>query len=208
MSDKFDPTAPAPPPTDPPPTPRRKPTRIPETGEHPEDLDWGNPRALAWEAARQGFLKGNVDGTYEDAALVADIVTENLVDQVPGLKFFVSNDIEPGGNSDVEVTTSLNGRLLRITRNNGNTGEERYGLTWTEFDNLMGRLLTLCDATFTDATQRKAFKDMVRQHVKEWVTACIIEAASDAGLPMNLTAPFTGGIPDEVLFGVEGQPTK
>lgn len=34
--------------------------------------------------------------------------------------------------------------------------------------NLVGRLLTLVDATFTDLEQRKAFKDMVSQTVYRW----------------------------------------
>lgn len=37
-----------------------------------------------------------------------------------------------------------------------------------QIGNLVGRLLTLVDATFTDLEQRKAFKDMVSQTVYRW----------------------------------------
>lgn len=191
---------------------RRKPSRMPETDDIAPDLDWGDTRAIAWESARQASLRATPEGTYEDHALIADIVAERLIDQVPGLAFFGSNKIRPMENNDQSIVVSLNGKLLRVYRGRdekgeSTSGEELYGLNWHEFDILVGRLLTLCDAIFTDPRQRKAFKDMVRQHVKEWVTSCIVNAAADAGLSMNLTAPFTGGIPDEELFGVEGQPT-
>lgn len=40
-----------------------------------------------------------------------------------------------------------------------------YTMNAVEESNLVGKLLTLCDATFTDKEQRKAFKDMVSQTV-------------------------------------------
>lgn len=36
------------------------------------------------------------------------------------------------------------------------------------FSELYGKLLTLCDATFTDATQREASKDMVKSTLSSW----------------------------------------
>jgi len=36
------------------------------------------------------------------------------------------------------------------------------------FSELYGKMLTLCDATFTDATQREAFKDMVKNTLSGW----------------------------------------
>jgi hypothetical protein len=87
--------------------------------------------------------------------------------------------------------------------------DELYGLNWREFDNLLGRILTLCDASFTDREQRKAFKDLVRQHLKEWVNGVMIEACADAGIDRPITAPFVGGVLDYDggLFGIEGEPT-
>jgi hypothetical protein len=212
VSDKVDPTEPASTSAGPIQTsPRRVPKRMPETGELPDDLDWGDMRGLIWEAGRQAALHATPCGPFQDAAVIADAVTERLADQVPRLAFFGSNRIRPGENADHSIVVSLNGKLIRVSSTDPSAKEgwnqELYGLNWHEFDNLNGRLLTLCDATFTDPRQRKAFKDMVRQHVKEWVTSCIVNAAADAGLSMNLTAPFAGGIPDEELFGVEGQPT-
>lgn len=131
----------------------------------------------------------------------------------PRATFFPTPGTEPGVNTDVLIRVSLNGKLISVCHQNsmGETvdGNELYGVNWTEFDNLVGRLLTLCDATFTDPVQRKAFKDMVRQHVKEWVNAIAVDAAADAGIERHLTAPFVGGVLDQVggLFGVEGEPT-
>lgn len=138
-------------------------------------------------------------------------------EQGPSCRFFDTDGTAPGINSDVEITISLNGRLIRVERGaaQGKKGipmswEELYGVNWEEFDNLIGRLLTLCDATFTDPIQRKAFKDMVRQHVKEWVNNISVDAAADAGMAVNRTAPFVGGVLDQPggLFGVEGGPTE
>lgn len=36
------------------------------------------------------------------------------------------------------------------------------------FSELYGKMLTLCDATFTDPTQREAFKDMVKSTLSGW----------------------------------------
>lgn len=132
----------------------------------------------------------------------------------PTVEFFDTNPeaIAPGVNTDVEVKVSVNGRLIVVKRGDEKAGlsyDERYGLNWSEFDNLVGRLLTLADATFADPIQRKAFKDLLRQHVKEWVTDCIMDAASDAGIQRPITVPFVGGVLDQPggLFGVEGEPT-
>jgi len=131
----------------------------------------------------------------------------------PSVGFFDTEAVAPGANTDVEVKVSINGRLIVVKRGGddekGAFYDERYGLNWSEFDNLVGRLLTLADATFTDPIQRKAFKDLLRQHVKEWVTDCIMDAASDAGIQRPITVPFVGGVLDQPggLFGVEGEPT-
>jgi hypothetical protein len=134
----------------------------------------------------------------------------------PQVTFLDAPGAEPGANEDVKLKVSLNGKLILVHRGERKEGDEGplatelYGLNWEEFDQLTGRLLTLCDATFTDPVQRKAFKDMVRQHIKEWVTACIVNASADAGIKMSLTAPFVGGVFDdpERFWGVEGQPTQ
>lgn len=131
----------------------------------------------------------------------------------PTVETFQSPGTE-GANADIKLRVSLNGKLIAVS--SGNTAEakeglnrELYGVNWTEFDNLVGRLLTLADATFTDPAQRKAFKDLIRQHVKEWVQDIMLEAARDAGVDRHCTVPFVGGVLDQVggLFGVEGEPT-
>lgn len=37
-----------------------------------------------------------------------------------------------------------------------------------DFSSLEGRLLTICDASFADKEQRKAFKDLVKSTTREW----------------------------------------
>ena len=111
------------------------------------------------------------------------------------------------------IALSVGGRLIKIEQLGSDgepaTGEERYGVNWTDFDQLTGRLLTLCDATFTDPVQRKAFKDMVRQHIKEWVNGIAVDAAADAGQHSNSTAPMFGADVDTAwLWGTEGEGTE
>jgi hypothetical protein len=130
----------------------------------------------------------------------------------PTLQVFPTSGTQ-GANSDIKLSVSLNGKLVSVSSNDPAAKEgwnrELYGVNWNEFDNLVGRLLTLADATFTDTTQRKAFKDLIRQHVKEWVQDIMLEAAHDAGFDRHCTVPFVGGVLDQVggLFGVEGEPT-
>lgn len=114
------------------------------------------------------------------------------------------------GHTTIQV--SPNGRLVIVVRDTNPDAiewEERYGVNWVEFDNLVGRLLTLCDATFTDQVQRKAFKDMVRQHIKEWVADVARGSAFDAGVSKEIGAPFVHGVLDEPsqFWGVEGEAT-
>ena len=186
----------------------------PAASKYPDDLDEREARDVARNYPRQvavdeAYAAAKIEGrcSEEEARRIADSVKAAL-ERLPELSWFPAT-VQPGHNTDCGVQVSLNGRLLRVTRDNERVGEELYGLNWHQFDNLTGRLLTLCDATFTDPTQRKAFKDMVRQHIKEWVTACIVDASADAGIGTNLTAPFVGGVLDQDggLYGVEGGPT-
>lgn len=132
----------------------------------------------------------------------------------PTVETFSTSGTE-GANADIMIRVSLNGKLISVSSTDPAAseklahGRELYGVNWVEFDNLVGRLLTLADATFTDPTQRKAYKDLTRQHVKEWVQDIMLEAARDAGVDRHCTVPFVGGVLDQCggLFGVEGQPT-
>lgn len=179
---------------------------------YPEGLDEQEARDVAQNYPRQvavdaAYAAAKIEGGMgEEDARKVEAAVRHALEQYPELSWSPGR-VTRGINTDCGVQVSLNGMLIRITRNHEQTGETRYGLNWTEFDNLVGRLLTLCDATFTDPIQRKAFKDMVRQHVKEWVTACIVDAHADAGIGMNLTSPFP--MPESAeLFGVEGEPTS
>lgn len=42
-------------------------------------------------------------------------------------------------------------------------------ITYEESGYLLGRLLTLVDATFQDQNQREAHKSLVRREVKDWM---------------------------------------
>lgn len=127
----------------------------------------------------------------------------------PTVEFFETDGTKPGTNPDHHVKVSLNGKLVYVTNERVDANAELYGVNWLEFDNLVGRLLTLADATFTDRQQRKAFKDLVRHAVKEWVATIINGASEDAGRPASVSVPFVGGVLDQPggLFGVEGEPT-
>lgn len=41
-------------------------------------------------------------------------------------------------------------------------------ISGTDFDRIYGRLLTLCDAAFTNDKQREAFKDMLKTTLSDW----------------------------------------
>jgi hypothetical protein len=75
----------------------------------------------------------------------------------------------PNTAAHTKVTVSQGGRLVRLESEDGLSGEERYAINWAEFDGLMGRMLTIADASFTDQEQRKAVKDLIRQAIREWV---------------------------------------
>lgn len=44
-------------------------------------------------------------------------------------------------------------------------------ITWDNINNLVGQLLTLVDATFSDGEQRKAMKDIFMDRVWKWYEA-------------------------------------
>ena len=149
-----------------------------------------------------------MDGTTPQAPAIAEVSK----DPYPVSFELLCEDDRHRQDAPTRISVSPHGKLVSVVREDGHVtpgGSERYGLNWSEFDVLMGRLLTLCDATFNDPVQRKAFKDMVRQHVKEWVANCATDAAWDAGLQQQVSAPFVGGVFDQAggLFGVEGEPT-
>lgn len=152
--------------------------------------DWCGDDAQRWAQRFVETIKKSDQGFAEDEATMVGWFANAIeaADRVrhgtgPQATFFKGPGTEPHVNTDVKITLSLNGKLLSVDR--GDTGEELYGVNWVEFDNLTGRLLTLCDATFTDPIQRKAFKDMVRQHIKEWANAVMVDAAADAGQTRN-----------------------
>lgn len=59
---------------------------------------------------------------------------------------------------------------LNFQNTDGTTGCVAYPINYDELYNLKGRLLTIVDATFTDAQQRKAMKDIVWQTLRAWMT--------------------------------------
>lgn len=51
----------------------------------------------------------------------------------------------------------------------GTVGVRAYPVNYEQLYNLKGRLLTLIDATYTDAEQRKAQKDVVWNTLRAWM---------------------------------------
>lgn len=48
-------------------------------------------------------------------------------------------------------------------------GQSGFPINWEDLYNLKGRVLTLCDASFSDQQQRKAFKDVLWQTLQHWM---------------------------------------
>jgi hypothetical protein len=57
---------------------------------------------------------------------------------------------------------------LRYANDDGTIGATACPINYDEVYNLKGRLLTLVDATLVDPQQRKAFKDLVWQTLRQW----------------------------------------
>lgn len=77
--------------------------------------------------------------------------------------------------SDVRVNSPLNGDQSIFAL-----------LGWEDLRNLEGKLLTILDASFSDPTQRKAVKDLVRQSIWwQWVpTLDTHPDSSTGGMPV------------------------
>lgn len=58
---------------------------------------------------------------------------------------------------------------IQFEDDGANHGGTAFPINYEELYNLKGRLLTLIDATFTDAEQRKAQKDLVWQALRAWM---------------------------------------
>lgn len=180
--------------------------------ERVSDVAWNDPALLAIHVAKEAATRLLTSKVVPDEAArraippdIADEMDREL-GRVPHLSWMPN--VLPDMNGDVAVSVSINGRLIHVARGDG-FQEERYGINWTETDNLLGRILTLADAAFADPQQRKAFKDLTRQHLKGWMADIMVDAAADAGMARNIQTPFVGGVleQDGGLYGVEGQPT-
>jgi hypothetical protein len=93
---------------------------------------------------------------------------------MPGFKF----DVSPNGKLVTVTNMKLEERADAVPG-----GSERYAVNWTEFDGLMGRMLTIVDASFPDPEQRKAVKGLVRNSIKDWVRDIAEAALADASPP-------------------------
>lgn len=86
-------------------------------------------------------------------------------------------------NPAVPITLPLGRRRERIryVSDDERTGENCVPINWEELYNLKGRLLTLCDATFSDQQQRKAFKDVLWQTLQRWMIDIERDCGYDSG---------------------------
>lgn len=73
------------------------------------------------------------------------------------------------GSNLPKLPMHLRNAPISFTNADGTVGEVAYPVNFEELYNLKGRLLTLIDATFTDAEQRKAQKDVVWHTLKSWM---------------------------------------
>lgn len=69
---------------------------------------------------------------------------------------------------------------IHFANDDGTVGACAYPVNYDELYNLKGRLLTLVDATFQDPEQRKAFKDMVWNTLREWMDNLAQQEATPA----------------------------
>lgn len=140
----------------------------------------------------------------EVAALEGTRVCERPVNFGSGIRLGLFADGFTGqtGFKGRTITVSPNGKLITSVLDEPLTSDdhdsERYGINYRELDDLTGKLLTLCDATFTDPVQRKAFKDRVKGDLRDWMQGIMREAQYDAN------PQFTG--PEFIVGGVTGQP--
>jgi hypothetical protein len=74
----------------------------------------------------------------------------------------------------------------------GSVGCTAYPINYEEVYNLKGRLLTLVDAMFADPAQRKAFKDLVWNTLRDWMEN--VEHAADGFRPPDDSS--TGSDPE------------
>lgn len=84
-----------------------------------------------------------------------------------------------GGISDLNygertVYVSVDGRMTRV--DSPVDSRDFVAIDWRDVKHLTGKLLTLCDATFTDPTQRKAFKDRVKEDLRTWMERLVDDA--------------------------------
>lgn len=113
----------------------------------------------------------------------------------PRVEFFEKTITEANEEVPLLVKVSASGQLVHVmTVDEGGvvkSNERILGMSSADTNNLLGRLLTLADATFTDATQRSAYKDMVRQHVRDWLTMLENSAMASAGIDGWVGRPFS-----------------
>lgn len=120
------------------------------------------------------------------------------VEDTPRAEFFEGSIHSANENVPLVVKVSPSGQLIHIMtvddRGAVQTNERRLGIGSLESNMLLGRLLTLVDAAFADERQCKAFKDMVRQHLREWLTEQENSGMASAGIDGWVGRPFNDTI--------------
>lgn len=81
-----------------------------------------------------------------------------------------SRDIEIESPNDIEDFRLIGARIYQPDNDSATIGGDYNAmlLEYRDEQDLLGKLLTYIDATYTDQEQRKAHKDIVRQIVNNW----------------------------------------
>jgi hypothetical protein len=107
------------------------------------------------------------------------------VSDTPRAEFFDSAITDGNRDAPIVVKVSPSGELVHVmtvdSKGAVTSNERRLGIGPRAVSMLLGRLLTLTDATFPDDRQCKAFKDMTRQHVREWLSELENRGMASAG---------------------------
>lgn len=129
------------------------------------------------------------------------------VPNTPRAEFFEKTIHDGNRKVPVVVQVSASGQLVHVLivdeEGRIKSQERRLGIGSQESNMLLGRLLTLADATFAEDRQCKAFKDMLRQHLREWLTEQENSGMASAGIDGWVGRPFNDSVRPEYAETLE-----
>lgn len=78
--------------------------------------------------------------------------------------------------------------------------EVMWALDHTDINNLIGKMLTVVDASISDSEQRKALKDIVKQNVWSWADKVPMRVEKEYA---KYIAEFYSGFPASTSFSAQ-----